>query len=148
MDNSGPRWEHDPGEDPPEHPRWAPRPALIALGWAGAALALACVAGYADRMGQVFFGVAALALAAASAHGTLVRPRLAADRHGIRIRTVRGLVRLGWAGTRTRLRTTRRLGRDTATLEIDTDDHLFVFGRLELGADPRDVLDVLSALRS
>jgi hypothetical protein len=47
-----------------------------------------------------------------------------------------------------RLRTTRRLGRDALTLEIDGDDHLIVLGWMELGEDPRDVLAVLSALRA
>jgi hypothetical protein len=127
---------------------WAPRPALVGLGWLGAAVALAGLFVYADRLGQVLFGIAALGLAAAAAHGTLVRPRLTADGEGVRIRTVGGQVRLGWADTRTRLQITRRLGRDATTLEIDTEDHLYVFGRLELGTDPRDVLDVLSALRT
>lgn len=127
---------------------WAPRPALIVVGWLGTVLALGGVVGYPDHRGQLLFGVAALVLAVASAHGTLVRPRLTADRHGVRIRRARGHVRLTWPDTRTRLRTTKRLGRDTATLEIESGDQLFVFGWLELGADPRDVLDVLSALRS
>ena len=55
---------------------------------------------------------------------------------------------LTWPETRTQLRTTKRLARDTATLEISSGDQLFVFGWLELGTDPRDVLDVLSSLRS
>ncbi|GLY67591.1 PH domain-containing protein [Amycolatopsis taiwanensis] len=127
---------------------WAPRPALIIVGWLGTAFALAGVFSYPEHRGQVLFGVAAFALAAASAHGTLFRPRLAADRQGIRIRRTLGQVRLAWPETRTRLTTTRRLGRDSVTLEIESGDQLFVFGWLELGADPREVLDVLSALRS
>lgn len=127
---------------------WAPRPALIVVGWLGTALALGAVVGYPDHRGQLLFGVAAVVLAIASAHGMLIRPRLAADRHGIRIRRTRGQVRLAWPDTRTKLRTTKRLGRDSATLEIESGDQLFVFGWLELGEDPRDVLDVLSALRS
>lgn len=98
-------------------------------------------------MGRVLFGIAALLLAAASAYGTLVRPRLSADRRGIRIRTAHGQVQLDWAETRTRLRATRRLGRDSATLELETGENLYVFGWLELGTDPREVLDVLTALR-
>ncbi|HET6500319.1 MAG TPA: PH domain-containing protein [Amycolatopsis sp.] len=112
------------------------------------AVALAGLFVYGDRLGQVLFGIAALGLAAAAAHGTLIRPRLTADREGLRIRTAFGQVRLGWTEARTRLQTTRRLGRDSTTLEIDAKDHLYVFGWLELGTDPRDVLDVLSALRT
>jgi hypothetical protein len=127
---------------------WAPRPALIVVGWVGVVLALAGVVGYHDRRGQLLFGIAALVLAAAATHGTLLRPRLTADRDGLRIRRIGGQIRLAWPATRTRLRTARRLGRDTATLEIESGEQLFVFGWLELGTDPREVLDVLSCLRS
>jgi hypothetical protein len=128
-------------------PRWAPAPALIALGWLATASALAAVFFVPDPRGRVIFAVAALFLAALSAHGTLLRPRLAADDQGVHLRTLHGRLDLPWTETRTRLRTTRRLGRDAETLEIEADDHLFIFGRLELGTDPRDVLDVLRALR-
>lgn len=127
---------------------WAPRPALIVVGWVGVVLAVAGIVGYHDHQGQLLFGVAALGLTAAAAHGTLVRPRLTADRDGLRIRRVGREIRLTWPETRTQLRTTKRLARDTATLEISSGDQLFVFGWLELGTDPRDVLDVLSSLRS
>jgi hypothetical protein len=99
-------------------------------------------------MGAVLFGVAALATGAFAAHGTLIRPRLTADFTGIRARTMAGTVSLNWAEARVRLRTTPRLGRDTVTLEIDSEDHLVVLGWLDLGEDPRDVLHVLSALRA
>jgi hypothetical protein len=57
-------------------------------------------------------------------------------------------VSLNWAEARVRLRTTPRLGRDTVTLEIDSEDHLVVLGWLDLGEDPREVLHVLSTLRA
>jgi hypothetical protein len=46
----------------------------------------------------------------------------------------------------------RRLGRDSSLLEIDTqnadgDEHLLVFGRLDLDADPEDVAVGLLELR-
>ncbi|MFD2418037.1 PH domain-containing protein [Amycolatopsis pigmentata] len=128
-------------------PHWAPSPALITLGWSAAALALAALFFSSDSRGRVLFGLAALLLAAASAHGSLVRPRLAADDQGLHVRSLHGRVHLSWTETRTRLRTTRRLGRDAETLEIENGDQLFIFSRLELGTDPRDVLDVLTALR-
>ncbi|MEV6642728.1 PH domain-containing protein [Amycolatopsis sp. NPDC051371] len=119
--------------------------------WAVTVLLLAGVVADAltgDRGGLVLFALATLAAGAFAAHSTLVRPRLAADTEGLVTRTLSGTQRLPWAQTRTRLRTTRRLGRDGVTLEIEHDDELFVFGWLELGEDPRDVLDVLSTLRA
>ncbi|TVT11944.1 PH domain-containing protein [Amycolatopsis bartoniae] len=99
-------------------------------------------------MGDVLFAVAAVVLAALSAHGLLVRPRLAADAAGVRIRTAGGVREFGWQEASAELRSTRRLGRDSTTLEISAGEQLFVFGWLELGADPRDVLDALTALRT
>jgi hypothetical protein len=131
----------------PDAPHWAPASALIALCWFATASALAAVFFSTDPRGRVLFGVATLLLAATSAYGTVLRPRLAADDRGIHIRTAHGRVHLAWTETRTRLRTTRRLGRDAETLKIEAGDQLFIFGRLELGTDPRDVLDVLRALR-
>jgi hypothetical protein len=101
-----------------------------------------------DLMSAVLVGVATLFAGAFAIHGTLLRPRLTADFTGIRARTLAGTVTLSWAEARVRLRTTRRLGRDSVTLEVDSEDHLVVLGWLDLGEDPRDVLDVLSALRA
>ncbi|MGW4058895.1 PH domain-containing protein [Amycolatopsis sp. NPDC004747] len=101
-----------------------------------------------DRGGLVLFALAAVAVGAFAAHATIVRPRLAADAEGLVARTLGGTHRLPWAQTRTRLRTTRRMGRDGVTLEIEHDEQLYVFGWLDLGEDPRDVLDVLSTLRA
>jgi hypothetical protein len=101
-----------------------------------------------DRGGLVLFTLAAVAVGAFATHATIVRPRLAAGAEGLLTRTLSGTRRLPWAQTRTRLRTTRRLGRDGVTLEIEHDEQLYVFGWLELGEDPRDVLDVLSSLRA
>jgi hypothetical protein len=47
---------------------------------------------------------------------------------------------------------TRRLGRESSLLEIDTmradgTEQLLLFGRLDLAADPEDVLPVLLAAR-
>jgi hypothetical protein len=130
---------------------WAPRQALVVSAWAVTALLLIGVVADAvtgDRGGVVLFALATLAVGAFAAHSTLVRPRLAADTEGVVARTLGGTHRLPWAQTRTRLRTTRRLGRDGVTLEIEHEDELYVFGWLDLGEDPRDVLDVLSTLRA
>ncbi|MDX3191123.1 PH domain-containing protein [Streptomyces sp. MN03-5084-2B] len=130
---------------------WAPRQAVVVSAWAVTALLLAGVVAEAltgDRGGSVLFALAAVAVGAFAAHATIVRPRLAADAEGLVARTLGGTHRLPWAQTRTRLRTTRRMGRDGVTLEIEHDEQLYVFGWLDLGEDPRDVLDVLSTLRS
>lgn len=130
---------------------WAPRQAVVVSAWAVTALLLAGVVTDAltdDRGGLVLFALAAVAVGAFAAHATIVRPRLAADAEGLVARTLGGTHRLPWAQTRTRLRTTRRLGRDGVTLEVEHEDELYVFGWLDLGEDPRDVLDVLSTLRS
>ncbi|WP_230863037.1 PH domain-containing protein [Amycolatopsis camponoti] len=130
---------------------WAPRQALVVSAWAVTALLLVGVVAdvvTGDRGGLVLFALATLAAGAFAAHSTLVRPRLAADAEGLVARTLSGAHRLPWAQTRTRLRTTRRLGRDGVTLEIEHEDELYVFGWLDLGEDPRDVLDVLSTLRA
>ena len=82
-----------------------------------------------------------------SLHGLLLRPRLAADATGLRVRTLHGTHELAWPDTLTLLRSTKRLGRDSKTLEISSGDQLFVFGWLELGTDPADVLDELNRLR-
>ncbi|MBN6035560.1 PH domain-containing protein [Amycolatopsis sp. 195334CR] len=133
---------------------WAPRAALVGVGWLLAALsaAAAVLTGLSgDRAGPVLFGVAALALAGFAANGSAIRPKLSADAHGVRVRTLTGDHRLEWSQVRVRLVKTRRLGREVPTLEIECEDippHLLVLGWLELGTDPRDVLDVLSALRA
>jgi hypothetical protein len=130
---------------------WAPRPAIVAAAWAVAVLAAAVAVFGAlsdDSMSALLFGVATVFAGAFALHGTLIRPRLTADVQGLRARTLSGTVALGWAEARVRLRTTRRLGRDSVTLEVDSEDSLVVLGWLELGEDPRDVLDVLSALRA
>ncbi|PXY34826.1 hypothetical protein BAY59_04835 [Prauserella coralliicola] len=130
-------------------PRWAPSTGLVAVGWLLAVLAGAATAVFAltgDRPGAVLLGVGTAALAVGAAHGTFVRPRLAADAWGLRVRTLGGTRRLDWNEVELRLATTRRLGRDVAVLELESDE-LVVLGWLELGADPRDVHDELLALR-
>lgn len=130
---------------------WSPRRAVVVSAWAVTALLLAGVAVAAvsgDHGGLVLFALAVVATAAFAAHSTFVQPRLAADTEGLLIRTLSGTHRLPWAQTRIRLRTTRRMGREGVTLEIEHEDELYVLGLLDLGEDPRDVLDVLSTLRA
>ena len=131
---------------------WSPDPAAVGVAWAlGAAAALAAVL-VDDVRGRVLLAIACLALVLLALFGTLARPRLAADRDGV---TVRGLLtsrRWRWAEVNVRLVRTRRLGRDTAAVELDADNAevpaLVLLGRLDLGADPVEVADALVRLRT
>lgn len=129
---------------------WAPQRNVVVVAWVLTLLLLAGVLWLAiggDVGGTVLTGVAMLSVGALALHGTLLRPRLAAGPGGLLARTVGGAHRYSWTEARLRLRTTRRFGRDSLTLEVESGDHLLVFGRIDLGEDPRDVLDVLTALK-
>lgn len=129
---------------------WSPEPAAVAVGGllAAALIGGAIVTGLGgDRAGLVLFGAGGLLIAALAAFGALIRPRLAADRESITVRTLTGTHRLAWATTRIRLVNTRRFGRESATIEIESGELLIVLGRIDLGADPHDVIDILAALR-
>ena len=134
------------------HPAsWAPRRNLVVVAWGLTTLLLVGTvldALFGDGKGAVLTGLATLAVGAFAVHWTLIRPRLAADADGLRARTLNGTHQLPWIGTTVRLRSTRRLGRDGVTLELEYDDQLFIFGQTDLGEDPRDVLDVLTELRA
>jgi hypothetical protein len=105
-----------------------------------------------DPPGRVLLGAVAVLLALAGLFATVARPRLAADQEGIAVRGLTGTRRWTWAEVNVRLVRTRRLGRDTATVEVDAENAeppaLVVLGRLDLGADPEDVVDELLALRT
>ena len=125
---------------------WAPRPAVVVSAWAVTALLLVGVVADAltgDRGGLVLFALAAVAVGAFAVHASVVRPRLAADAEGLVARTLGGTHRLPWAQTRT-----RRMGRDGVTLEVEPPEDVQLLVVLDLGEDPRDVLDVLSTLRA
>jgi hypothetical protein len=82
----------------------------------------------------------------------VVRPRLAAGPEGVAVRTWGAPQRLAWPGLRARVRTTRRLGVLTRTLEIDVDPAvdedgvLVVLGRRDLGAPVEEVARRLRAM--
>jgi hypothetical protein len=128
----------------------------VAVSWLGAAAAAVwCALGGADPAGRLLAGVTVLVLASAGLFGSRARPRLAADRDGLRVRGLLGTQGFEWGQvSRVRLVNSRRLGRDVPSLEIeargpeDDDDRLLVFGWLDLGTDPRDVADALHTLRS
>lgn len=118
---------------------WAPAKGLVACGWvlaAAAAVWLALVDSPPDRL---FVAVLLIALVAVSAHGSFVRPRLAADSCGLTVRTLAGRKHFDWPQVTVRVREHRRLGRTNAGLELDADQQLIVLGTLDLGTDPYEV---------
>ena len=109
-------------------------------------MALGCATVATDPPGRFLSGVAAAGLLVFAIGSWRARPRLEVTDHGIVYR--------GWFRARTlthpdieRIRITefRRLGRKMRLLEIDTRDELLVLSRWDVGCDPLDVLDALTA---
>lgn len=132
-------------------PRYAPKPAVVAVAWV--ALLVAVTAGVltADPVGRLLAIVAALLLAALALVGTVARPRLAADQDGVRVGRLRGGLGWSWPDVhRIEVMRTRRLGRESRVLELEVSDRdgterLLVFTWLDLGVDP---VDAAAGLRS
>jgi hypothetical protein len=128
--------------------RWAPRPAGIAgCAVAGALLAVVSVIAVVDVPGRILTGVAALGLLAFGTVSWRARPKLAITDDGL---LVRGWLRaqlLRRADIKAiRITEFRRIGRKVRLLEIETtDDRLLGLSRWDLGAEPLDVLDALTA---
>lgn len=145
----------DPVDNPrPDEHSWAIPVPLVITCWTLAAAAAIWTVFTDDPPGRLLIGIAALALAAYGAYGTFLRPRLAADTEGLRIRGLGGAHTWAWPQLHVSLATARRLGRDVATVEIEARDtadgehtKLVVLGWMDLGTDPRDVLDTLNELR-
>ncbi|MFI9380896.1 PH domain-containing protein [Kutzneria sp. NPDC052558] len=129
--------------------RWAPQAPLVGIGWVLTAIAVLLAVVGTDPGGRVLLTLAALLLAAISLFGTLARPRLRADEQGVTVRGLFSSRTWAWPEVRIRLAHGRRLGRVTSTVELTVlhDDGLIVFGKLDLGEDPVDVVEQLQALR-
>jgi hypothetical protein len=131
---------------------WAPRPAVVGTGWALTALAALGVLLVGDARGTILMVIAAITLGALSLFGTVARPRLTADQHGVTVRGLFGTRQWRWSEVKVRLVYTRRLGHETFAVELDADNTahpaLVLLGQLDLGADPHDVTDALLQLRS
>ena len=131
--------------------QWSPRAGeTAAAGAVGLGLALAAVA--VDAAGRLLVGAAALLFLGLAARDALLRPRLSADDRGVVVRRLGGTARLPWAHLRVAVRTTRRWGMSSRSLELDTaagpDDAgvLVLLGRRDLGADPEAVAGELRRL--
>ena len=127
--------------------QWSPRVAeTAAVAAAGLGLTLATL--LVDPVGRVLVGGAALLLLGLAARDALVRPRLRADGAGVTARSLTGSTTIGWPVLRARVRSQRRWGVRSTTLELEdlTDDAvLVVLGRRELGTDPGAVAEALHA---
>ncbi len=135
----------------------SPAPGLVVCGWIGAVAAAGwCAALWTDGgdpAGRLIAGLAAVGLGLAALYGSLARPRLRADADGLTVGGLRRSRHYPWPLVQgVRVVRTRRFGRESSLLEVDTltaagADQLFVFGRLDLDADPEDVAPRLLALR-
>jgi hypothetical protein len=128
--------------------QWAPPTAgIAACGIAGFAMAIACVTLVTDAPGRLLIGIAAAGLILFASATWRARPKLAITSDGLAVR--------GWFRTQLlrradikiiRITEFRRIGRKIRLLEVDAEDgRLLVFSRWDLGSDPLDVLDVLTA---
>ena len=128
--------------------QWAPPSAgIAACGVAGVVMAIGCVTLVTDAPGRLLIGIAAAGLILFASATWRARPKLAI--------TTDGLVVRGWWRTQLlrradikiiRITEFRRIGRKTRLLEVDAlDGRLLVFSRWDLGTDPLEVLDALTA---
>jgi hypothetical protein len=128
--------------------QWAPRTGgIVGCAVAGGVLAVVSVVAVIDTAGRILTGVAALGLIIFAAVSWRARPKLAITASGL---LVRGWWRVHLLGrgdiTRIRITEFRRIGRKVRLLEIETsDDRLRVLSRWDLGTEPLDVLDALTA---
>jgi Bacterial PH domain len=127
---------------------WSPPTVgIAACGVFGLVLAISAVTLITDAPGRVLVGIAAVGLLVFASLSWRARPKLAISDDG--------LITRGWSRADVLRRTDikliritefRRLARKVRLLEIDTtDDRLLVFTRWDLGTDPLNVLDALTA---
>ena len=127
---------------------WSP-PALgiAACGAFGIILAIGAVTLITDVPGRILVGIAAAGLLVFASLSWRTRPKLAISDDGLLTR--------GWSRSHVlrhgdikiiRITEFRRLARRVRLLEIDTTDgRLLVYTRWDLGTDPLNVLDALTA---
>jgi hypothetical protein len=127
---------------------WSPPAAgIAACGILGLILAIGDVMLITDLPGRILIGIAAAGLILFATMSWRARPKLAITEEGLEHR--------GWWRTTLlrhsdikliRITEFRRIARKVRLLEVDlTDDRLLVFTRWDLGTDPLDVLDALTA---
>ena len=128
--------------------QWAPSPVgIAACGVAGVVLAISTVTVVTDPPGKLLVGIAGVGLILFAGGTWRARPKLAITADGLQVRGWWRTQRLVGADLKIiRITEFRRVGRKVRLLEIDADDgRLFIFSRWDLGTDPLDVLDALTA---
>ncbi|ATQ30139.1 MULTISPECIES: PH domain-containing protein [Rhodococcus] len=132
--------------------RWSTPPlAIVALAVGGVVLAVAA-ATTPDPAGRTLVGLAAAVALVVAALAARQRPRLEVlpEGAGLAVTRLTGRRELPRAAlTRVRIVAYPRLGRRVPMLEIDVrdtqgDEQLLIFGRWDLGTDPRTVYDALA----
>lgn len=139
---------------------WSPAIGLVVLAWAAAGVTVAWWVLIDDAPGRLLAAVGTAGLIAAALFGSLARPRLSVDAEGVAVRGLAGARSWPWRRVRrVRVARHRRLGRDIPMLELDlldevdptqpdeAQERLIVLGRLDLNADPDDVLASIQHLR-
>jgi len=135
-------------DDPRRAPvcRFGPDRRLTALCAAMTAAAAAIVVLSGDAAGRLLAGIAAALLAAYVITDLVFWPRLVATGAGLRIRTPTTRATLPWSDVdAVRVDERSHLGLTSRTLEIDAGALLVVLSRRALGADPREVAQLLAA---
>lgn len=126
--------------------RFGPDRRLTAVSGALALIALAAAALSRDPAGRVLLGAATLVLLAYALTDLIFWPRLTAGADGLLICTPLLRARFAWSDVdAVRADARERLGLHSVTLEIDAGEHLVVFSRRSLGADPATVAALISA---
>lgn len=127
---------------------WAPRVVgIAACAVAGIVMSVTAVTLVTDLPGRLLVGLAGVGLFVFAGVSWRARPKLAITPEGLLVR--------GWWRTQLlrqpdlktlRLTEFRRIGRKVALLEIETaGDRLLILSRWDLGTDPLEVLDALTA---
>jgi len=113
----------------------------------GLILATAAVTLITDTPGRILVGIAAVGLILFASLSWRARPKLAIRDGGLLIRGPLRAHELTKPDIKLiRITEFRRIARKVRLLEIDTnDDRLFVLTRWDLGTDPVNVLDALTA---
>jgi hypothetical protein len=127
---------------------WSPSAlGVAACGAVGLIMAIAAVTLVTDAPGRILAIIAAAGLLLFAIVSWRARPKLAISDGGLLIRGPFRVTRLAKDHIKIiRITEFRRIARKVRLLEVDTtDDRLFVLTRWDLGTDPLDVLDALTA---
>ena len=110
-------------------------------------MATACVTVVTDAPGRLLLGIAGVGLILFAGITWRARPKLAITPDGLLVGGVLRSRLLRKSDIKIiRITEFRRIGRKMRLLEIDADqDRFYVFSRWDLGTDPLDVLDALTA---